>query len=50
MCYEFEHYWVERAREAQREAKRREQERAKREEKPKEASPDGVKDPEPVPV
>jgi hypothetical protein len=50
MCYEFEQYWVERAKEAQREAKRREEERARREAKPKEQAPDGVKDPEPVPV
>jgi hypothetical protein len=48
MCYEFEQYWVQRARE---EAKRREEERVKREEKPKEPVPQGgVKDPEPVPV
>ena len=52
MCYEFEQYWVQRAEEARREAKKRqEEERAKREQKPKEpVAPDGVKDPEPVPV
>lgn len=51
MCYEFDSYWLHRAEEARREAKRREEERAKREQKPKEpAAPDGVKDPEPVPV
>jgi hypothetical protein len=49
MCYEFEQYWVEKAKQADREAKRREEERARREEK-KELAPDGVKDPEPVPV
>ena len=50
MCYEFEQYWVQRAEEARREAKRREEERAK-EQKPKQPiAPDGVKDPEPVPV
>jgi hypothetical protein len=50
MCYEFEQYWVQRAEEARREAKRREEERAK-EQKPKQpVAPDGVKDPEPVPV
>ena len=51
MCYEFEQYWVERAQEARREAKKREEERAKREHKPEQPiAPDGVKDPEPVPV
>ena len=51
MCYEFDNYWLHRAEEARREAKRREEERAKREQKPKEPMvPDGVKDPEPVPV
>jgi hypothetical protein len=50
MCYEFEQYWVQRAEEARREAKRREEDRAK-EQKPKQPiAPDGVKDPEPVPV
>lgn len=50
MCYEFEQYWVQRAEEARREAKRREEKRAK-EQKPKQPiAPDGVKDPEPVPV
>lgn len=50
MCYEFEQYWVQRAEEARREAKRREEQRAK-EQKPKQPiAPDGVKDPEPVPV
>ena len=55
MCYEFEDFWVQRgvqrAEEARREAQRREEERAKREQKPKDpVAPDGVKDPEPVPV
>lgn len=50
MCYELEQYWVQRAEEARREAKRREEKRAK-EQKPKQPiAPDGVKDPEPVPV
>ena len=50
MCYEFEQYWVQRAEEARREAKRREEERTK-EQKPKQpVAPNGVKDPEPVPV
>ncbi len=50
MCYEFEQYWVQRAEEARREARRREEERSK-EQKPKQpVAPDGVKDPEPVPV
>lgn len=50
MCYEFEQYWVQRAEEARREAQRREEERVKQERKPKQPAPDGVKDPEPVPV
>jgi hypothetical protein len=51
MCYEFEQYWVQRAEEARREAQRREEQRAKQESKPKQpVAPDGVKDPEPVPV
>ena len=56
MCYELEQYWVQRAEEARREAQRREEERARQERKPKQAgekepvTPDGVKDPEPVPV
>lgn len=49
MCYELEQYWVQRAEEARREAQRREEERAKQ--KPEQpVAPDGVKDPEPVPV
>jgi len=48
MCYEFEQYWVQRAEEARREAKRREEERKQKPEHP--VAPDGVKDPEPVPV
>jgi hypothetical protein len=56
MCYELEQYWVQRAEEAQREARRREEQRARQESQPKQAgdgkrvAPDGVKDPEPVPV
>jgi hypothetical protein len=52
MCYEFEQYWRQRAAEAtRREAERREEERAKQARKPeKPVTPDGVKDPEPVPI
>jgi hypothetical protein len=50
MCYEFDEYWIRRAEEARREAKRREEERAKREKPEQPVAPDGVKDPEPVPV
>jgi hypothetical protein len=51
MCYEFDEYWVLRAEEARREAKRREEERRAKEQKPTQpVTPDGVKDPEPVPV
>lgn len=51
MCYELEQYWVQRAEEARREAQRREEERARQERQPKQpVTPDGVKDPEPVPV
>lgn len=53
MCYEFDQYWLQSAEQARREARRlreeaqKQQERAAREHKP---APDGVKDPEPVPV
>jgi len=50
MCYEFEQYWVQRAEEARREARRREEERAKEHNPKQPVAPDGVKDPEPVPV
>ena len=50
MCYEFEQYWVQRAEEARREARRREEERAKEQNPKQPVAPDGVKDPEPVPV
>lgn len=50
MCYEFEQYWVQRAEEARREARRREEERAKEQNPQQPVAPDGVKDPEPVPV
>jgi hypothetical protein len=50
MCYEFDEYWVHRAEEARREAKRREEERSRDEKAKPPIAPDGVKDPEPVPV
>jgi hypothetical protein len=50
MCYEFDEYWVLRAEAARREAKRREEERAKEQKPTQPVAPDGVKDPEPVPV
>ena len=50
MCYELEQYWVQRAEEARREAQRREEERAREQKREKPVAPDGVKDPEPVPV
>jgi hypothetical protein len=50
MCYELEQYWVQRAEEARRDAQRREEEQRAREKAEKPAAPDGVKDPEPVPV
>jgi hypothetical protein len=51
MCYEFEQYWHQRAEEARREAQRREEERANQERgRRKPVTPDGVKDPEPVPT
>jgi hypothetical protein len=50
MCYEFEDYLVRRAEEARREAKRLQEERAKQQKPEQPVAPDGVKDPEPVPV
>jgi hypothetical protein len=50
MCYEFDEYWVHRAEEARREAKRREEQRLREENARQPIAPDGVKDPEPVPV
>jgi hypothetical protein len=50
MCYEFEQYWVQRAEEARREARRREEQKPREREAKQPLAPDGVKDPEPVPV
>lgn len=50
MCYELEQYWVQRAEEARRDARRREEEQRAREKAEKPVAPGGVKDPEPVPV
>jgi hypothetical protein len=52
MCYELEQYWVQNAQQQRQaeEARRREEERAREQKREKPVAPDGVKDPEPVPV